>query len=98
LSNPAKNAVVVPDGPLPLLPPAIWESREVQDAVAAESPGAVVAIARKAHGLRQDELGTLAGFSQSAISRLEAGSNIAYDMRVLRTPSGCSAFPPICSG
>jgi DNA-binding XRE family transcriptional regulator len=85
LSTPAKNAVVVPDGPLPMLPPAIWESKEVRDAVAAESPGAVVAIARKAHGLRQDELGTLAGFSQSAISRLEAGSNIAYDMRVLRT-------------
>jgi transcriptional regulator with XRE-family HTH domain len=85
LSTPAKNAVVVPDGPLPVLPPAIWESKEVRDAVAADSPGAVVAIARKAHGLRQDELGTLAGFSQSAISRLEAGSNIAYDMRVLRT-------------
>lgn len=85
MSTPAKNAVVVPDGPLPMLPPAIWESKEVRDAVAAESPGAVVAIARKAHGLRQDELGTLAGFSQSAISRLEAGSNIAYDMRVLRT-------------
>ncbi|MFI6102486.1 helix-turn-helix domain-containing protein [Lentzea sp. NPDC051213] len=85
MSTPAGNAVVVPDGPLPLLPPALWESREVQDAVAAESPGAVVAVARKAHGLRQDELGTLAGFSQSAISRLEAGSNIAYDMRVLRT-------------
>jgi len=85
LSNPAKNAVVVPDGPLPVLPPAIWESKEVRDAVAAESPGAVVALARKAHGLRQDELGTLAGFSQSAISRLESGSNIAYDMRVLRT-------------
>jgi transcriptional regulator with XRE-family HTH domain len=85
LSNPARNAVVVPDGPLPMLPPAIWESKDVRDAVAADSPGAVVAIARKAHGLRQDELGTLAGFSQSAISRLEAGSNIAYDMRVLRT-------------
>lgn len=85
LSNPARNAVVVPDGPLPVLPPAIWESKEVRDAVAAESPGAVVALARKAHGLRQDELGTLAGFSQSAISRLESGSNIAYDMRVLRT-------------
>ncbi|MFJ5988820.1 helix-turn-helix domain-containing protein [Lentzea sp. NPDC092896] len=85
MSNPARNAVVVPDGPLPMLPPSIWESRDVREAVAAESPGAVVAIARKAHGLRQDELGTLAGFSQSAISRLESGSNIAYDMRVLRT-------------
>lgn len=85
MSNPAENAVVVPDGPLPLLPPAIWESGEVRDAVAAEAPGTVVAIARKAHGLRQDELGALAGFSQSAISRLESGSNIAYDLRVLRT-------------
>jgi transcriptional regulator with XRE-family HTH domain len=85
VSTPARNAVVVPDGPLPMLPAALWVSKEVLDAVAAESPGAVVAIARKAHGLRQDELGTLAGFSQSAISRLEAGSNIAYDMRVLRT-------------
>jgi transcriptional regulator with XRE-family HTH domain len=85
LSNLARNAVVVPDGPLPMLPPSLWESKDVRDAVAAESPGAVVAIARKAHGLRQDELGALAGFSQSAISRLESGSNIAYDMRVLRT-------------
>jgi transcriptional regulator with XRE-family HTH domain len=68
-----------------MLPPSLWESKDVRDAVAAESPGAVVAIARKAHGLRQDELGTLAGFSQSAISRLESGSNIAYDLRVLRT-------------
>lgn len=85
MSNPAENAVVVPDGPLPMLPPFIWESKDVRDAVAAESPGAVVAIARKAHGLRQDELGTLAGFSQSAISRLESGSNLAYDLRVLRT-------------
>ncbi|MDX8047839.1 helix-turn-helix transcriptional regulator [Lentzea sp. BCCO 10_0798] len=85
LVNPAVNGVVVPDGPLPMLPPSTWESQAVRDAVAAESPGAVIAIARKAHGLRQDELGTLAGFSQSAISRLESGSNIAYDLRVLRT-------------
>lgn len=83
--NPAVNGVVVPDGPLPVLPPSTWESQAVRDAVAADSPGAVIAIARKAHGLRQDELGTLAGFSQSAISRLESGSNIAYDLRVLRT-------------
>ncbi|GLY49673.1 helix-turn-helix transcriptional regulator [Lentzea sp. NBRC 102530] len=84
MSDPAENAVV-PDGPLPTLPPSTWESKEIGDAVAGASPGAVVAFARKAHGLRQDELGTLAGFSQSAISRLESGSNIAYDLRVLRT-------------
>ncbi|KOV82078.1 helix-turn-helix domain-containing protein [Nocardia sp. NRRL S-836] len=84
MSTPADNAAVVPDGPLPLLPPAVWETAEVRDAVAAQSPGTVVAAARKAHGLRQDELGALAGFSQSAISRLESGSNIAYDLRVLR--------------
>jgi transcriptional regulator with XRE-family HTH domain len=80
-----RSAVVLPDGPLPPLPASTWESREVREALGNESPGAVVAFARRAHGLRQDELGTLAGFSQSAISRLESGSNIAYDMRVLRT-------------
>ncbi|MFD7655123.1 helix-turn-helix domain-containing protein [Actinosynnema sp. NPDC059797] len=73
-----------PAGPLPPLPPSLWESREVQEAVRDQAPGAVVAAARRAHGLRQDELGALAGFSQSAVSRLESGSNIAFDLRVLR--------------
>ncbi|MGM1063917.1 helix-turn-helix domain-containing protein [Saccharothrix sp. Mg75] len=79
-----KPDAVVPRGPLPPLPPSLWAAAEVRDAVRHRSPGAVVAAARRAHGLRQDELGALAGFSQSAISRLEAGSNIAYDLRVLR--------------
>lgn len=82
--NAGRPAAVVPDAPLPPLPRSLWESREVREAVRDRSPGAVVAIARRAHGLRQDELGSLAGFSQSAISRLESGSNIAYDLRVLR--------------
>jgi transcriptional regulator with XRE-family HTH domain len=70
--------------PLRRLPAATWESREIGEAVAHDCPGAVIAAARRAHGLRQDQLGELAGFSQSAISRLEAGSNIAYDLRALR--------------
>ena len=82
--NAGRPAAVVPGAPLPPLPRSLWESREVREAVRNQSPGAVVAIARRAHGLRQDELGSLAGFSQSAISRLESGSNIAYDLRVLR--------------
>jgi transcriptional regulator with XRE-family HTH domain len=80
----AQPAVVLPEAPLPPLPRSLWESREVREAVDNDSPGAVVAVARRAHGLRQDELGALAGFSQSAISRLESGNNIAYDLRVLR--------------
>ncbi|QFZ22393.1 helix-turn-helix domain-containing protein [Saccharothrix syringae] len=79
-----RPASVFTTGPLPPLPPSLWEGREVREAVRNQSPGAVVAVARRAHGLRQDELGALAGFSQSAISRLESGSNIAYDVRVLR--------------
>ncbi|MFT7838062.1 helix-turn-helix transcriptional regulator [Saccharothrix sp. BKS2] len=71
-------------GPLPPLPPSLWESREVRQAVRDQAPGAVVAAARRAHGLRQDELGALVGFSQSAVSRLESGSDIAFDLRVLR--------------
>ncbi len=78
-------ALIVPTGGLPPLPAALWRSFEVKQARAHDSPGTVVAIARRAHGLRQDELGTMAGFSQSAISRLEAGSNLAYDTRILRT-------------
>ena len=98
MSVPVKNAIVMPDGPLPLLPPSIWESREIREAVASDSPGTVIAIARKAHGLRQDELGVLAGFSQSAISRLESGSNIAYDMRVLRTLQRLLGIPAYLLG
>jgi transcriptional regulator with XRE-family HTH domain len=79
-----RPAVVVPEAPLPPLPRSLWKSREVREAVRNQSPGAVVAVARRAHGLRQGELGSLAGFSQSAISRLESGSNISYDLRVLR--------------
>ncbi|HEX4723863.1 MAG TPA: helix-turn-helix transcriptional regulator [Pseudonocardiaceae bacterium] len=70
---------------LPALPASLWHSWEIRAAVAAGEPGTVVAIARRAHGMRQDELGVLAGFSQSAISRLESGSNLAYDLRILRT-------------
>jgi len=79
---------------LPALPTSLWQSWEVRAAVAAGAPGTVVAIARRAHGLRQDELGTLAGFSQSAISRLESGSNLAYDLRILRTLHKLLGIPP----
>src|SRR5882757_1342239 len=79
---------------LPQLPTSLWQSWEVRAAVAAGAPGTVVAIARRAHGLRQDELGALAGFSQSAISRLESGSNLAYDMRVLRIVQRTLNIPP----
>jgi tetratricopeptide (TPR) repeat protein len=65
------------------LPASVWDSWEVERAVK-ESPGAVIAIARRAYGLRQDELGAMAGFSQSAISRLESGGNLAFDTRILR--------------
>jgi transcriptional regulator with XRE-family HTH domain len=74
----ASGRVLVP------LPPSVWDSWEVERAVAESSPGAVIAIARRAYGLRQDELGAIAGFSQSAISRLESGGNLAFDTRVLR--------------
>lgn len=79
---------------LPALPTSLWQSWEVRAAVAAGAPGTVVAIARRAHGLRQDELGTMAGFSQSAISRLESGSNLAYDLRILRTLHKLLGIPP----
>src|SRR5215469_10473423 len=79
---------------LPALPASLWHSWEVRAAVAAGAPGTVVAIARRAHGLRQDELGALAGFSQSAISRLESGSNLAYDTRILRTLQRLLGIPP----
>lgn len=66
------------------VPPSLWASWEVRQAVLHSSPGMVIAIARRARGLRQDQLGIMAGFSQSAISRIESGGNLAYDVRVLR--------------
>jgi transcriptional regulator with XRE-family HTH domain/tetratricopeptide (TPR) repeat protein len=87
-----------PDGRgLPPLPPSFWNSWQVREA-AATSPGAVIAIARRAHGLHQGELGARAGFSQSTISRLEAGGNLAYDMRVLRALQRLLSVPPFLLG
>ncbi|MEU0878449.1 helix-turn-helix transcriptional regulator [Lentzea sp. NPDC005914] len=74
----------IPADPETLIPASLWASWEVRQAVLHSSPGTVIAIARRARGLRQDQLGEQAGFSQSAISRLESGGNLAYDMRVLR--------------
>ncbi|HEY0501493.1 MAG TPA: helix-turn-helix transcriptional regulator [Kutzneria sp.] len=76
------------------LPESVWNAPEIRDAVASNSPSGVIAFARRAHGLRQDELGALAGFSQSAISRLESGSNLAYDVRVLRIVQRTLNIPP----
>jgi transcriptional regulator with XRE-family HTH domain len=67
------------------LPGVFWCSFAVERASADGPPGAVIALARQAHGLSQGELGTMTGFSQSAISRLEKGGNLGYDMRVLRS-------------
>ncbi|HJP79395.1 MAG TPA: helix-turn-helix transcriptional regulator [Pseudonocardiaceae bacterium] len=87
-----------PDGRgLPPLPPSFWNSWQVREAAAA-SPGAVVAMVRRAHGLHQGELGALSGFSQSTISRLEAGGNLAYDMRVLRALQRLLGVPPFLLG
>src|SRR5436305_13853382 len=77
--------VVVPSGAgLRPLPPGVWASWEIREAATRGHPGAVIGAARKAHGLNQAQLGSVAGFSQSAISRLEAGGNLAYDLRMLR--------------
>ncbi|HEX4221633.1 MAG TPA: helix-turn-helix domain-containing protein [Pseudonocardiaceae bacterium] len=87
-----------PDGRgLPPLPPSFWNSWQVREA-AATSPGAVIAIARRAHGLHQGDLGGRAGFSQSTISRLEAGGNLGYDLRVLRALQRLLGVPPFLLG
>jgi tetratricopeptide (TPR) repeat protein len=86
---------VLPSGPgLRPLPAALWESWEVRQAAAHESPGTVIALARRAHGLNQGQLGAMAGFSQSAISRLESGGNLAFDTRVLRIVQRLLGIPP----
>ena len=76
------------------LPAQFWRSWDVTRAVAGNAPGTVIALTRQAHGLSQAELGTLAGFSQSAISRLETGGNLGYDIRVLRSLGRLLGVPP----
>jgi len=78
---------------LAALPAPVWDSWEIR-AAAQESPGAVIAAARRAHGLSQGQLGGLAGFSQSAISRIEAGGNLAFDLRMLRVFHRLLGIPP----
>ncbi len=87
---PADNGL----GPLRPLPVVFWRSWEVTRAAAADMPGAVIALARQAHGLSQAELGALAGFSQSAISRLEAGGSPGFDIRVLKSLGRLLGVPP----
>jgi transcriptional regulator with XRE-family HTH domain len=76
------------------LPVVFWRSWEVTRAASAGTPGAVIALARQAHGLSQAELGALAGFSQSALSRLESGGNPGYDIRVLKSLGRLLGVPP----
>jgi transcriptional regulator with XRE-family HTH domain len=76
------------------LPARFWSSPEVAEAAAHGAPGTIVALARQAHGLSQSELGALAGFSQSAVSRLEAGGNLGFDLRVLRSFQRLLGVPP----
>ena len=76
------------------LPAVFWRSWEVTRAAAADLPGAVIALARQAHGLSQAELGAVAGFSQSAISRLESGGNAGFDIRVLKSLGRLLGVPP----
>ncbi len=76
------------------LPSSLWDSWDVRQALSHDSPGTVIAIARQAHGLHQRRLGAMAGFSQSAISRLETGGNLAYDLRVLRIFQRLLGIPP----
>src|SRR2546423_6117704 len=75
------------------LPAPVWNSWEMREA-ADDHPGAVIAAARRAHGLSQAQLGGLAGFSQSAISRIEAGGNLAFDLRMLRVFHRLLGIPP----
>ncbi|KWX02639.1 hypothetical protein TH66_12875 [Carbonactinospora thermoautotrophica] len=61
---------------------------------AAGRPGQVIALTRQAHGLTQRQLGELAGYTQSTISRLEDGADNAYDIRVLRHFATLLRIPP----
>src|SRR6266536_2489415 len=88
------NAIIATGQGLTPLPPGVWESWEIRDAATQGHPGAVIAAVRKAHGLNQGQLGALAGFSQSAISRIESGGNLAFDMRMLRIFQRLLGIPP----
>ncbi len=79
----------IPTDPEALIPATLWASWEVRQAVLRSSPGTVIAIARRARGLRQDQLGDLAGFSQSAISRLNRAATSP-------TTCGCCGSSSAC--
>ena len=89
--QPGDRPVVAGLSPLPVV---FWRSWAVTRAASAGLPGTVIALARQAHGLSQAELGVLAGFSQSAISRLETGGNLGFDIRILRSLGQLLGVPP----
>jgi Helix-turn-helix domain len=70
----------VPDG----TPQWLWDSLPLRQALAAADMGRVLAIVRTATRLSQLDLGTVLGWSQSQVARIEAGQrDTLFDVREL---------------
>ncbi|MFE3588149.1 helix-turn-helix domain-containing protein [Streptomyces niveus] len=61
-----------------------WGSTRAQALVAAGDVGGLIRWARRERGWRQADLGNAAGYSASAVSRLETGQRRAGDLDVVR--------------
>ncbi|MFB7114021.1 helix-turn-helix domain-containing protein [Streptomyces sp. NPDC056291] len=64
--------LAVPPGPS--IPPEVWNDGRVQNAIAAWDFGAASRLIREGAGLRQEDMASMTGLSQSFLSMLEAGS------------------------
>lgn len=74
------------------------ESRAVREAAAADRVGEVIRLVRQAHGLNQARLGTVTGWSQSTISRIERGGSGSRDVDTLRCLGSTLDIPLVMLG
>lgn len=66
------------------VPQWLWDSAPLRRALAAADMGAVLTILRTSTGLSQLDLGTMLGWSQSQVARIEAGQrDTLFDVREL---------------
>ncbi|MGA5818118.1 helix-turn-helix domain-containing protein [Kitasatospora sp. NPDC094028] len=75
-----------------------WTTPRAQDILRRRSLPEIFQLYRDLHGLPQQELADLLGYSTSYVSRIETGSRTITDIGALAHIAECLGLPPNCLG